>query len=127
MAAILVVDDAKFLRITLRKLLEKDNHEVVGEAKNGKEAITLYKNLSPDLVIMDLTMPVMNGIDAMKAIMEIDSKANIIVCSAIGEQKVVVQAIEAGGKDFILKPFEESRILETVRRVLENFHLANMV
>ena len=127
MAAILVVDDAKFLRITLRKLLEKDNHEVVGEAKNGKEAITLYKNLSPDLVIMDLTMPVMNGIDAMKAIMEIDSKANIIVCSAIGEQKVVVQTIESGGKDFILKPFEESRILETVRRVLENFHLANMV
>ncbi|GAB3796849.1 response regulator [Virgibacillus kimchii] len=124
MAAILVVDDAAFLRIMLTNILEKNHYEVVGQAKDGKEAIHMYKELRPDLVIMDLTMPVMDGIEAMKRIIVEDSEAKIIVCSAIGQQKVVVQAIEAGGKDFIVKPFEESRILETVERVLENSNSA---
>ncbi|MEN2766347.1 response regulator [Ornithinibacillus xuwenensis] len=118
MARILVVDDAKFMRATLTAILTKDNHEIVGEAENGEEAVSLYKKTQPELVIMDITMPVMNGIDAIKAIREYDSNAQVVVCSAMGHQKIVVDAIEIGAKDFIVKPFDEHRVLETVGRVL---------
>ncbi|WP_010093257.1 response regulator [Ornithinibacillus scapharcae] len=118
MARILIVDDAKFMRTTMQAILTKDNHEIVGEAENGLEAVSLYKDKNPDLVIMDITMPVMNGIDAIKEIMKHDENANIIVCSAMGHQKVVVDAIELGAKEFIVKPFDEHRVLEAVGRVL---------
>ncbi|MEN1969961.1 response regulator [Lentibacillus sp. N15] len=120
MAKILVVDDAKFMRVTLGAILEKDNHVIAGEAQNGREAIDQYKELKPDIVTMDITMPVMNGIDAIKEIIKYDEQAKIVVCSAMGQQKVVVDAIEFGAKDFIVKPFEESRVLETVKRVLQS-------
>lgn len=120
MARILVVDDAKFMRTTLQSILTKDNHDVVGEAENGKEAISLFLKEKPDLIIMDITMPIMNGIEAIKEIMKIDSNASILVCSAMGHQKVVVEAIELGAKDFIVKPFDEHRVLETVNRVLSH-------
>lgn len=119
MARILIVDDAAFMRTTLSSILEKDNFEIVGTAENGEEAVALYKQEQPDLTTMDITMPVMNGIDAIKEIYAYDPQAKIVVCSAMGQQKVVVEAIDAGAKDFIVKPFDESRVLETIRNVLE--------
>lgn len=118
LAKILIVDDAKFMRNNLTVILEKNQHAIVGEAENGKDAIALYKQHQPDLVTMDITMPVMNGIDAIKEIKLIDPDSKIIVCSAMGQQKVVVEAIEAGAQDFIVKPFDENRVMETVNNVL---------
>lgn len=107
-------------------MVKKGNHEVVGEAENGEEAVRLYRELQPDIVTMDITMPVMNGIEAIREIMKINSNANIIVCSAMGQQKVVVEAIEAGAKDFIIKPFDESRVLETIDRILKKSDSSTM-
>ncbi|SFA46847.1 two-component system, chemotaxis family, response regulator CheY [Parageobacillus thermantarcticus] len=118
MAKILIVDDAKFMRMTLSNILKKANHEIVGEAENGKEAVELYRVLKPDIVIMDITMPVMNGLEALRAIKREDANAKIIMCSAMGQQRMVVEAIEAGASDFIVKPFEENRVIEAVARLL---------
>ncbi len=118
MAKILVVDDANFLRTALTSILKKKNHEIVGEAENGKEAVRLYQELEPDIVTMDITMPVMNGIEAMKKIIELDSKASVIMCSAMEQQKVVFEAIELGAKDFIVKPFDDNRVHDTFERVI---------
>ena len=118
MAKILIVDDAKFMRMTLSSILKKANHEVVGEGENGEEAIDLYHKLHPDLVTMDITMPEMNGLDAVKKIKIAYPDAQIIMCSSMGQQKMVVEAIEAGAKDFIVKPFDESRVVEAINRVL---------
>ncbi|MFC4557227.1 response regulator [Virgibacillus kekensis] len=118
MARILIVDDANFMRVTLGSIVKKAKHEVVGEAQNGAEAVKLYKELNPELVTMDITMPVMNGIDAIKEIIAIDPAATIVVCSAMGQQKVVVECIELGAKDFIVKPFDENRVLDTIDRIL---------
>ncbi|SES77817.1 two-component system, chemotaxis family, response regulator CheY [Oceanobacillus limi] len=120
MAKILIVDDAKFMRVTLANILEKDNHEIVGEAENGVDAVDMYKQVQPDLVTMDITMPVMNGIDAIKEIIQFNPNAQILVCSAMGQQKVVVEAIENGAKDFIIKPFEEGKVRETIKTILHN-------
>lgn len=118
MARILIVDDAKFMRITLTNILKKANHEIVGEAENGREAVRLYRELRPDLVTMDITMPEMSGLDAVKEIKRDYKDAKIIMCSAMGQQKMVVDAIEAGAKDFIVKPFDESQVVDSVARVL---------
>jgi two-component system chemotaxis response regulator CheY len=117
-ANVLVVDDAKFMRLTIRNILTKANHTVVGEAENGREAVSLYRDFQPDLVTMDITMPEMNGIDAVHEILRQFPKAKIIMCSAMGQQRLIVEAIEAGAKDFIVKPFDENRVLEAVKRVL---------
>ncbi|HZG59388.1 MAG TPA: response regulator [Anoxybacillus sp.] len=118
MAKILIVDDAKFMRMTLSNILKKANHEIVGEGENGKEAVELYRALRPDVVTLDITMPIMNGLEAVKAIKQEDPNAKIIICSAMGQQKMVVEAIEAGALDFIVKPFDEPRVMEAVNRVL---------
>ena len=118
MAKILIVDDAKFMRMTLSTILKKANHEIILEDENGKEAVELYQMLKPDIVMMDITMPVMNGIEAVRAIKQEDANAKIIMCSAMGQQRMVVEAIEAGAADFIVKPFEESRVIEAVARLL---------
>lgn len=118
MARILIIDDAKFMRITLRNILINANHEVVGEGENGKEAIELYREFRPDLVTMDITMPEMDGIEAVKMIKKEFPNAKIVMCSAMGQQKMVVEAIEAGAKDFIIKPFDELRVTDAVNRVL---------
>ncbi|QTM99507.1 response regulator [Sediminibacillus dalangtanensis] len=118
MANILVVDDAKFIRVTLSGILENGSHTVVGEAEDGDQAVEMYKQLSPDLVTMDITMPGKNGMDAMQEIKAFDGQAKVIMCSAMGQQKLVVEAIEKGAKDFIVKPFDENRVLEAVNRVL---------
>ncbi|MFD4931232.1 response regulator [Peribacillus butanolivorans] len=119
MARILVVDDAKFMRMTLSNILSKAEHEVIGEVENGKEAIELFRKLNPDLVTMDITMPIMSGLDAVKEIKKDFPYAKVIMCSAMGQQKMVVEAIEAGAKDFIVKPFDECRVVDAINRVLD--------
>lgn len=118
MARILIVDDAKFMRMTLSNILKKAKHVIVGEAENGIQAVELFKKEKPDLVTLDITMPEKNGIEALKEIKQQYSDAKIIMCSAMGQQKMVVEAIEAGAKDFIVKPFDENRVLEAIDRVL---------
>ncbi|MEW4289006.1 response regulator [Rossellomorea marisflavi] len=118
MAGILIVDDAKFMRVTLGNMVRSGGHVVVGEAENGLEAVEKFKDLEPDLVTMDVTMPEMDGIQAVKRIIDEYPGAVIIMCSAMGQQRVVMDAIEAGAKDFIVKPFEESRVLEAIGRIL---------
>lgn len=118
MARVLIVDDAKFIRMTLKNILKKHDYDIVGEAKNGVEAVRLYEEYQPDLVLMDITMPLMNGVEATKQIMKQNKQAKIIICSAMGQHKVIVSAIEAGALDFIIKPFDENRVLETLHHVL---------
>lgn len=115
---VLIVDDAAFMRMMIKNILTKNGYEVVGEAENAKVAVELYKAHKPDLVTMDITMPEMNGIDGVKAIRSIDPDANIIMCSAMGQQSMVMEAIQAGAKDFIVKPFQQDRILQAMERVL---------
>ena len=115
---ILVVDDAAFMRMMIKNILSKNGYEIVGEAENGQVAIDLYKKLKPDLVTMDITMPEMNGIEGVKAIRAFAPEANIIMCSAMGQQAMVMEAIQAGAKDFIVKPFQQDRILQAIGRVL---------
>jgi two-component system, chemotaxis family, chemotaxis protein CheY len=113
----LIVDDSVFMRKKLRNILEKDNHEVVGEAGNGKEAVTQYVKLRPDIVTMDRTMPDMDGISAVREIIKIDSNAKIIMCSAMGQQSMIVEAIKVGAKDFVIKPFQEEMVLGTIKNI----------
>lgn len=116
---ILVADDAKFMRKLLAKILEEGGYEVVGEAETGSEAIALYERIKPDLVTMDLVMPDMSGIDAIKEIVSGDSKARIVVVSAMGQQSLVSEAMSAGARDFVVKPFHPSVVLEVIGRVLK--------
>ncbi|WP_031518129.1 response regulator [Desulfofalx alkaliphila] len=115
---ILIVDDAAFMRMMIKNIVTKAGYEVVGEAENGNVALELYKQLKPDLVTMDITMPEMDGIEAVKAIRGVDANANIIMCSAMGQQAMVMEAIQAGAKDFIVKPFQQDRIIQAIERVL---------
>ena len=116
MPKVLIVDDAAFMRLNLKNIL-KDEYEIAGEAENGKEAVELYQELEPDIVTMDITMPVMDGLEAIKAIQDIDPDAQIVVCSAMGQQKIVIQAIEMGAKDFIVKPFKKDRVMESLQKL----------
>jgi|SRR5665647_3934991 len=118
MANILVVDDAAFMRMMLKDILTKGGHQIVGEAADGVEAINQYRKLIPDLVTMDITMPNMEGIEAVKHIKQENPNARIVMCSAMGQQLMVVQAIQAGAKDFIVKPFQAERVLEAVKKAL---------
>ncbi|MDF2802693.1 MAG: response regulator [Anaerocolumna sp.] len=115
---ILIVDDAAFMRMMIKDILTKNGYEVAGEADNGLKAVDKYKELSPDLVLMDITMPEMNGIDAVKNIKALDPAAKIVMCSAMGQQAMVIESIQAGARDFIVKPFQADRVLEAVRKVL---------
>lgn len=117
-ARILIVDDAKFMRMTLSNIFAKHDFEVVGTAENGEQAIKLYKELEPDIVTLDITMPVMDGLTALAEIMKYDPQANVIMCSAMGQQRLVVEAIELGAKDFIVKPFAEERVIEVVKSIV---------
>ena len=115
---ILIVDDAAFMRMMLKDILVKNGYEVLGEAENGLKAVEKYKELNPDLVIMDITMPEMDGIEAVKEIKKINPSAAVIMCSAMGQQSMVIEAIQSGAKDFIVKPFQADRIIEAVRKVI---------
>lgn len=118
MTRVLIVDDAAFMRMMIKDILQKNGFEVVGEASNGIEAVNLYKKEKPDVVTMDITMPDMDGIEAVKEIKAFDSEAKIIMCSAMGQQSMVMDAIKSGAKDFIVKPFQSDRVLEAIRKVV---------
>lgn len=118
MKTVLITDDATFMRNTLRDTLQELNFRVIGEAVNGLEAVEKFKQLRPQLVLMDITMPEMNGLEALKAIKKIDSEAVIVMCSAIGQKNIIVKAIQAGAFDFIVKPFNIYRIQEMIGRVI---------
>lgn len=115
---ILIVDDAAFMRMMIKDILTKNGYEVVGEAENGLRAIEKYKELIPDLIIMDITMPEVDGIQAVKEIRKINSDTKIIMCSAMGQQAMVIESIQAGAKDFIVKPFQAERVIEAVKKVI---------
>lgn len=114
---ILLVDDAAFMRMRVKKVLEDQGYTTI-EAADGKEAIDKYTKEKPDLVMMDITMPVMDGITAIQEIMKLDNSAKIIICSALGQQNMVINGIKAGAKDYVLKPFQPERVLEAVKKQL---------
>lgn len=121
MARILVVDDSKFMRLILKNYLEKDNaHQVVGEAEDGHAAIARYSELRPDLVTMDIIMPVESGLNAVQKIIEIDANAKIIMVSAMGQEKIVEDALKFGAKSFVTKPLKPEELLESVKKVLHD-------
>jgi two-component system chemotaxis response regulator CheY len=115
---VLICDDAIFMRTMLGDILTQAGFRIVGEAENGAQAVTKYRELQPDFVTMDIVMPEMGGIDAVREIVRSDPGAKIQMCSAMGQQALVVEAIQAGAKDFVVKPFQPSRVLEAVNRVL---------
>lgn len=118
MANILVVDDAAFMRLMIKDMLAEAGHTVVGEAVNGLDAIEKYRKLKPDLVTMDITMPDMEGVDALKEIRRIDPRAVVIMCSAMGQKQMIVEAIKSGAKDFIVKPLQTARVIEAISKAL---------
>lgn len=118
MASILIVDDAAFMRMMLKDILTKGGYEIAGEAADGNEAVAKYAELKPDLVTLDITMPNKDGLEALKEIKSSDPNAVCVMCSAMGQQAMVIDAIQAGAKDFIVKPFQPERVLESIRKVL---------
>ena len=118
MAKVLVVDDAAFMRMMVKDILTKNGYEVAGEAVNGKDALDKYREIKPDLVTMDITMPEVDGITALKNIRAEFPDARVLMCSAMGQQAMVIEAIQAGAKDFIVKPFQADRVIESVKKVI---------
>lgn len=119
MARILVADDAAFMRQMIREIVEAEGHEVVAEASDGVEAVDQFKAHHPDLVTMDIVMPRRSGIDAVKGILELDSTACVVMCSALGQETLVTEALQAGARDFIVKPFKPDSVVKTVNKALE--------
>ncbi len=119
MARILVADDASFMRQMIREIVESEGFEVCGEASDGIEAIDEFKRLQPDVVTMDIVMPRKSGIDAVRGIMDLDPTACVVMCSALGQETLVTEALQAGAKDFIVKPFKPDSVVETLKKVLE--------
>lgn len=117
MPKILLVDDAAFMRMRCAKLLKEHGYEVE-EAENGHEAVHKYQNVHPDLVLMDITMPVMDGIAATRELRSLDPDAKVVMVTALGQQSMVIEAIKAGAKDFVVKPFQPDKILDTVRKMV---------
>ena len=134
---ILICDDAAFMRMMIKDILTKNGYNVAGEAENGVKAVEKYNELKPDLVLMDITMPEMDGIQALKKIKEVDSTANVIMCSAMGQQAMVIESIQSGAKDFIVKPFQADRVITTfiegkrrknfVNPLLKHLELSNIL
>lgn len=118
MARVLIVDDAAFMRKMLRDVLTAGGHEVVGEAADGSEALGRFQELKPELTTLDITMPVQDGISALKDILKLDPSARVIMCSALGQEAKVLESIRAGAKDFVVKPFQPPRVLEAVAKAI---------
>lgn len=115
---VLVVDDALFMRNMLTDIFSQAGWELVGEAENGEQAVAMYEQQRPDLVTMDIVMPVLGGIDALKKILQLEPQARVIVCSALGQKHLILDAISAGARDFIVKPFQSEQVLEVAERVI---------
>lgn len=115
---ILVVDDAAFMRMMIKDILTKNGYNVVGEAENGKVAVEKCMDLKPDIVTLDITMPEMDGIQALKEIRAIAPETKVIMCSAMGQQDMVVEAIQVGARDFIVKPFQPDRVVEAIQKAI---------
>ena len=115
---ILICDDAAFMRMMIKDILTKNGYNVAGEAENGAKAVEKYAELKPDLVLMDITMPEMDGIEALKKIKASDPSASVIMCSAMGQQAMVIESIQPGAKDFIVKPLQADRVIEAVQKVV---------
>ncbi len=115
---ILIVDDAAFMRMMIKDILTRNGYNVVGEAENGAKALEKYKELSPDLVLMDITMPEVDGIQGLKNIRAEDPSAKVIMCSAMGQQAMVIDSIQAGASDFIVKPFQADRVIDAVKKAI---------
>ena len=115
---VMICDDAAFMRMMIKDILTKNGYNVVAEAENGAKAVEKYNEVKPDLVMMDITMPEMDGIQALKKIKEIDANATVIMCSAMGQQAMVIESIQSGAKDFIVKPFQADRVLEAVKKAV---------
>lgn len=115
---VLITDDALFMRVTLKNILTKNGYDIAGEAENGRESVELYKALKPDLVTMDITMPEMDGITAVREIRHFDSNAKVIMCTAMGQKNMIMEAVRAGAKDFIVKPFQPEKVLESVQKLI---------
>ena len=115
---ILICDDAAFMRMMIKDILTKNGYNVAGEAENGMKAVEKFKEVNPDLVLMDITMPEMDGIQALKEIKKLDGGAKVFMCSAMGQQAMVIESIQAGAKDFIVKPFQAERVIEAVKKVV---------
>jgi len=118
MAKIMIVDDAAFMRMVIKDILKKNGHEVVAECVDGLDAVQKYPQFKPELVFMDIVMPNMEGIDALKKIMQMDPSARIVMCSSIGQQSVVTDALKSGALDFIVKPFDAAKVLEVIGKVI---------
>lgn len=116
---IMIVDDLAFIKLLLKDLIEKAGFRVIGEASDGEEAIEMYQEKKPDLVLLDITMPKMDGITALKKILALDPGAKVIMCSALGQQRLIVQAIQLGAKDFIVKPFRPERVISSIKKALD--------
>jgi two-component system chemotaxis response regulator CheY len=117
MAKILVVDDAEFLRLRISNMLTEDGHEVL-ESENGVQAVKMYQGETPDIVLMDITMPEMDGLTALKEIRSHDPKAKVVMLTALGQESIVLEAIKSGAKDFIVKPFERDRVITSINKLL---------
>jgi two-component system chemotaxis response regulator CheY len=116
---VLIVDDLTFIKMVLRDLVEKAGFRVVGEASDGEEALKLFHEKRPDVVLLDITMPKMDGLTALKKMLEVDPNAKVIMCSALGQQRLIVQAIQLGAKDFIVKPFRPERVINSIKKSLD--------
>lgn len=117
-ARVLIADDASFMRQMIREIIEEEGYEVVGEATNGIEAVSQFEELSPDLVTMDIVMPKCSGIDAVRDIMKGNPSARVVMCSALGQETLVMEALQAGARDFIVKPFKAENVIATLKKVL---------
>jgi two-component system chemotaxis response regulator CheY len=116
---VLIVDDLTFIKMVLKDLVEKAGFRVVGEASDGEEAVRLFDEKRPDIVLMDITMPKMDGLTALQRILEKDPEAKVIMCSALGQQRLILQAIQLGAKDFIVKPFRPERVIGSIKKILD--------
>ena len=118
MPSVLIADDAAFMRMMIKNILSEAGYDILGEAENGAVAVAKYKELNPDLTTMDITMPEMDGLQALKEIRSHDPSARVVMCSAMGQQSMVIESIQAGAKDFIVKPFQPERVLEAISKAL---------
>ena len=117
---IVIADDLSFMRMVHKEILQEKGYQVVGEASDGVEAVERYRKLRPDIIILDITMPRMNGLEAMHKIFEFDKGAKIIICSALGQQQLIVEAIKAGVRDFIVKPFKSERVISAIEKAVNS-------